>query len=424
MRRRFGITAAVIGIAACWAIGAIGPAGLLWAADPKELTPPDMVRVFDTPSDGGGSLTVVWPPASYDSSEVRYQVLLGEAADNVDPSSLAVVAEFPANTRYVRETKQPWWTKPANDDQHLYVMKNGKTVGLKDGIPYAVALAVVSGEQRVVSPIVSAVPEPNWINWNQINNLFLAVLFGGIVFVSIGLAKKREMFLRRIPGLDAVDEAIGRATELGKPVLYLTGAHDMSDPSTIAAAVILGRVAKRAAAYETELMVPHREPITMAVCQEITKQAYLEAGKPDLYKEDSNFFITSDQFSYTAAVDGIMLRKRPAANFFMGSYFAESLLLTETGASTGAIQIAGTDSDHQLPFFVTTCDYTLIGEELYAASAYLSREPVQVGTLRGQDVGKALILGVLIIGTVLATIGVAAEAEWPRWLLDVFRDVK
>jgi hypothetical protein len=427
VKRRFGITAAVIGIAACWAIGAIGPAGSAgsaWASAPEELTAPDTIRVFDTPSDGGGSLTVVWPPVSYDSSEVWYQVLLGEAADNIDPSSLAVVAEFPANTHYVRETKWPWWTKQAGDDHHLVVIKNGKAVELKNGMSYAVAVAVVFGEQRVVSRVVSAVPEPNWINWNQINNLFLAVLFGGIVFVSIGLAKKREMFLRRIPGLDAVDEAIGRATELGKPVLYLTGAHDMSDPSTIAAAVILGRVAKRAAAYETELMVPHREPITMAVCQEITKQAYLEAGKPDLYKEDSNFFITSDQFSYTAAVDGIMLRKRPAANFFMGSYFAESLLLTETGASTGAIQIAGTDSDHQLPFFVTTCDYTLIGEELYAASAYLSREPVQVGTLRGQDVGKALILGVLVIGTVLATIGTATEAEWPRWMLDIFRDVK
>ena len=151
------------------------------------------------------------------------------------------------------------------------------------------------------------------------NNLLLALLFGGIVFYAIGTARKREIFLRRIPGLDAVDEAIGRATELGKPILYLTGAHDMSDPSTIAAAVILGRVAKRTAAYETDLLVPHRDPITMAVCQEITKQAYLEAGKPDLYKDDSNFFITSDQFSYTAAVDGIMLRKKPAANFFMGS---------------------------------------------------------------------------------------------------------
>jgi len=119
-----------------------------------------------------------------------------------------------------------------------------------------------------------------------------------------------------------------------------------------------------------------------------------------------------------------MLRKKPAANFFMGSYFAEALLLTETGASTGAIQIAGTDSDHQLPFFVTTCDYTLIGEELYAASAYLSREPIQVGTLRGQDIGKALILGVLGIGTLVATLGVMLDAQWPQLFLDVFKDVK
>jgi len=198
----------------------------------------------------------------------------------------------------------------------------------------------------------------------------------------------------------------------------------MGEPSTLAAAVILGRVGKRVAAYETDLLVPHRDPIVMAVCQEITKQAYLEAGKPDAFREDSNFFITSDQFSYTAAVDGIMLRRKPAANFFMGSYYAEALLLTETGASTGAIQIAGTDSDHQLPFFVTTCDYTLIGEELYAASAYLSREPVQVGTLRGQDLGKGFILGVLLVGTALATLGALVGGDWPRLFLDVFRDLK
>jgi len=108
----------------------------------------------------------------------------------------------------------------------------------------------------------------------------------------------------------------------------------------------------------------------------------------------------------------------------MGSYFAESLLLTETGASTGAIQIAGTDSDHQLPFFVTTCDYTLIGEELYAASAYLSREPVLVGTLRGQDIGKAVIMSVLILGTFLATVGVLLDTDWFSYLLDLFKDFK
>ena len=388
------------------------------------LSPPQALRVFDTPSDGGGSLTLLWAPAPYDSAATRYQVLLSEGTTVSDPAAMKVVAEFPANQHYVRESKWPWWTKPATGDQHQFTLRNGRGVELRDGIAYSITLAAVLNDDRVIATPVQVTPQPNWINWNEMNNLLLALLFGGIVFYAISTARKREIFLRRIPGLAAVDEAIGRATELGKPILYLTGAHDMSDPSTIAAAVILGRVAKRTAAYETDLLVPHRDPITMAVCQEITKQAYLEAGKPDLYKDDSNFFITSDQFSYTAAVDGIMLRKKPAANFFMGAYFAEALLLTETGASTGAIQIAGTDSDHQLPFFVTTCDYTLIGEELYAASAYLSREPVQVGTLRGQDIGKALILGVLGIGTILATIGVMLDAQWPQLFLDLFKDVK
>ena len=388
------------------------------------ISAPEGVQVFDTPSDSGSSLTLIWPPAPYESEEIVYQVLVKEGSQQANPSDFTVIAEFLSNTHYIRDSEWTWWTRPAAEDHHHVTLRSSKAFELKDGMAYSVAVAVVSGEQYVVSTTVHAVPEPNWVNWNQLNNLLLALLFCGIVFVAITLAKKRDMFLRRIPGLDAVDEAIGRSTELGKPILYLTGAQDMGDPSTIAAAVILGRVAKRAAAYETELMVPHREPITMAVCQEITKQAYLEAGKPDLFKEDSNFFITSDQFSYTAAVDGIMLRKKPAANFFMGAYFAESLLLTETGASTGAIQIAGTDSDHQLPFFVTTCDYTLIGEELYAASAYLSREPVQVGTLRGQDIGKALILGVLIVGTVLATVGAALDTQWPHLFLDIFKDMK
>ncbi len=387
-------------------------------------TLPQQLRVIDTPSDGGGSLTVLWAPSASDSAAWKYQILLHEGSVPSDPSAWKVVAEFPANTRYVREGKTAWWTRSGDPGDHIFLLKNGKGIELKANQSYAVTVAAANGRERVIALPIVASPEPNWMNWNQLNNLVLALMFGGVVFYAINLAKRKEIFLRRIPGLDAVDEAIGRATELGKPILYMTGAHDMNDPSTIAAAVILGRVAKKAAAYETELLVPHREPITMAVCQEITKQAYMEAGKPDLFKDDANFFITSDQFSYTAAVDGIMLRRKPAANFFMGSYFAESLLLTETGASTGAIQIAGTDSDHQLPFFVTTCDYTLIGEELYAASAYLSKEPIQIGTLRGQDLGKAFVLSVIGIGTLLATVAVVTGNNWAQPLLDLFKDLK
>jgi hypothetical protein len=137
----------------------------------------------------------------------------------------------------------------------------------------------------------------------------------------------------------------------------------------------------------------------------VVKEAYLNAGRPDAYNEDIVFMAATEQFSYAAAVDGMMVRERPAANIMMGYFFAESLLLAETGASIGAIQIAGTDSYTQLPFFITTCDYTLMGEELYAASAYLAREPKLLGSLKGQDIGKAVVLLVLLMGTLLATLG-------------------
>ena len=130
---------------------------------------------------------------------------------------------------------------------------------------------------------------------------------------------------------------------------------------------------------------------------------YLSAGRPDAFQEDANFYVTDDQFSYVAAVDGMFMREKPAACFYMGYYYAESLILAETGSAAGAIQIAGTDAEHQLPFFVTACDYTLIGEELYAAGAYLSKEPVKIGTLRGQDAGKLLLMLFLLLGAAVVT---------------------
>jgi len=113
-----------------------------------------------------------------------------------------------------------------------------------------------------------------------------------------------------------------------------------------------------------------------------------------------------------ATVTGIMMRDRPAAHIFMGSFFAESLLLAETGFATGAIQVAGTANVHQLPFFVVACDYTLIGEELYAASAYLSGEPRLVGGLKGADVLKVLVILVILAGCVLESMGNHTLTTW------------
>lgn len=384
-------------------------------------SPPEGFRVLDTPNDAGKSLSLVWKASPSDSKERTVQVWAAESPQAV----FKKVAEFPSNTRYVKSGDFPWWAQPAGKGAHYLKLPSSQAFPIENGKPYAVKLLIREGGQEVWSEAAEGVSAPDYFNTAQVNNLVFVLAFAGVLLASIAAARRNpHVPLRRIAGLDAVEEAIGRSTEMGRPILYLTGSGGMDEVSTIAATVILGEVAKKVAHYDTTLKVPHRDPIVMAVCQEIVKEAYVEAGRPDAYKEDSNFFITGDQFSYTAAVDGIMLREKPAANFFMGSYFAESLLLTETGASTGAIQIAGTDSDHQLPFFVTTCDYTLIGEELYAASAYLSREPVLVGTLRGQDFGKAFIMGVLVVGTALATVGVIANMDIFNYVLDLFKDFK
>jgi hypothetical protein len=102
----------------------------------------------------------------------------------------------------------------------------------------------------------------------------------------------------------------------------------------------------------------------------------------------------------------------------MGSFYAESLLMAETGFRAGAIQVAGTANIHQLPFFVVACDYTLIGEEFFVATAYLSREPSLVGTIKAQDYFKALLLAIMVVGCVAATLAVNLMGR-PEWLAKI-----
>jgi hypothetical protein len=150
----------------------------------------------------------------------------------------------------------------------------------------------------------------------------------------------------------------------------------------------------------------------MSTGRETVREAYLLAGRPDLYNDDIVHYVTDEQFGYVAAIDGIMVRDRPAACFYLGAFFAESLILAETGNSIGAIQIAGTAQPTQLPFFVAACDYTLIGEELFAASAYLSKDLKLIGSLRGQDIGKMIAMAGVVVGSIAATVGWNQLASW------------
>ncbi len=362
--------------------------------------PPTNVKAFDTPHDNGHSITLTWD-LSADDGAGRNDVLEYRIMRSDSPNGpFEERSKFPLGTTYgldkgVKESEDPNYF-PANHDFYYKVM--------------AVS-ANGTSESEVVGPVQGV---GQWYNPGKNPVAVAVVLFTAFTIYFIFKAKRgAKLYIRPLAGIDAVDEAIGRATEMGKPILYVLGLGTAADIATIASFTILGRVAKKVAEYQTSLIVPCYDPIVMTIAQETVKTGYYNAGRPDAYNEDDVYFMTNQQFAYVGGVNGIMLRQHPATNFYMGKFYAESLILAETGAVAGSIQIAGTDEVTQIPFFVVACDYTLIGEELYAASAYLGREPVLLGTLKAQDYGKAVVIACCIVGFLAAIFG------W-TWFIDQF----
>jgi len=357
---------------------ALSLAAAATAAAPEESSLPVTAR--DAPNDAGGAVEISWLASPLEKEEgfKGYEVQRRAEGEEV----FVTIGELLAG-------------EVVHQDQEA-----------EDGVPYEYRVRVLTSEGApVVLGVSNATASGQWFNTARTNAL-VGVIFTSfvIIFFIFRARSGTELFVRKIAGLDAVEDAIGRATEMGKPILFVSGLADASEISTIAAMTILGKVARKTAEYETPLIVRCYDPIVMMVEKEIVRQAYTEMGKPDAFDEDSVFFVTQSQFGYVAAVDGIMLREKPATNFYMGAFFAESLILAETGAETGAIQIAGTDRVTQLPFFITACDYTLMGEELYAATAYLGRDPLFLGSLKGQDWAKAVIMLALVVGTIFLII--------------------
>lgn len=251
-------------------------------------------------------------------------------------------------------------------------------------------------------------PEAALFNTDRVGYLGIVLLIAGLIgyYVRAAKHKAKDLYVRRLPGVDAIEDSIGRSTEMGRPVLYVTGLEEIQNIQTIASLLILGHVAEKTAQYDTDLTVANYYPLTMVVAEEVVRQGYANAGRIDAHRPERCLFITAEQFAFAAGVSGIILRDRPATNIYFGTFYGESLLLAETGFLTGAVQIAGTAELTQLPFFITACDYTLIGEELYAASAYLTKEPTLLANLKAADAFKILAMLFIVIGVALATMGV------------------
>jgi hypothetical protein len=356
-----------------------GLAALLLATSAFAAGLPMKLEAEDTPNDKGQSITLHLEATSTYSLATEYQILRSATEEN---TFRVIGRTSPKDTVFV-------------------------DTDVEDGVEYFYYLQTFRGDTLLISAVAGpVVSKGQWFNSRRVN-VFLGTLICFLFIIGFIVYGKRsgKLFVRPIAGLQAVDNAIGRATEMGKPILYSAGLGKMERVATMASMNILSSVAEKTAEYNTPLIFPNYDPVVMTTAQEVVFEAYSKAGHPEAFNPDNIFFVTQSQFGYAAAVDGIMTRQLPATNLFFGTFEAEALILAETGNSVGALQIAGTDSTIQLSFFIVACDYTLIGEELFVASGYLTQDPQVLGSIKGQDWLKAIVVFLMLLGGIAAMLG-------------------
>ncbi len=334
-------------------------------------------KVTDTPYDGGGKLVVNW--------NITTEKEVG-------------------NIKLFHKINDGDWQLYKSTDKLVDKIKDN-SVNHKNKYKYKIEVYDKEGNLILKKETKKVKPGVAIYNVKKTVVLVALLIIAGLIVYFIRAARRgQKLKIRRIPALDSLEEAVGRATEMGKPVLFVPGIMDVKNPQTIAGVLVLSEVAYKTANYGTDLNVPVSKPIVLSTANDTVKEAYMRAGRPDEFHDDMVHYVTNDQFGYVSYIDGYMVREEPAAVFMLGAFYAESLILAETGHSIGAIQVAGTAMPSQIPFFITTCDYVLIGEELYAASAYLSRKPDILGALKGQDYAKLLIMLALIVGAFMTIV--------------------
>jgi hypothetical protein len=237
-----------------------------------------------------------------------------------------------------------------------------------------------------------------------------------IIFVPIYLTQNKKLKpqdkLLRLSCLDAIDETIGRAAEMGRPIMYGLGAYAylrQGDAATTMAGLdILSYVAKKAARSETPLVSCTGQSESFASMIDVIEEAYKSEGRADLFDAKNCYWWSDAWTQYYIGVTGLLFDTQPATVIFAGNVSWEAAQLSVDVHEMGAILICGTGrigSGNQA-LMAAGSDYHIIVEELFAASAYLSRDPIECSMIMAQDYNKLLEIGFILLGIVLTSVGV------------------
>ncbi len=245
--------------------------------------------------------------------------------------------------------------------------------------------------------------------------MLLAMLIFLLLFFAawLPIERGRQILLRPLRSLARVREMSEQAAESGTTVHFSPGIGGLNGQAgtaeTLNGLSTLSSAARISARTRGNLAVTSNDSLTYLTAEDVARIEYIRAGREADYTVEKNQFIAQqDRMAYIAGANYLVSNSEVSGAIMLGRFGSEYLLAGETLARRNLPQVVGSTQVEALPLMVGTAgaNNVLIGEEVYAAPAYLDREPAHLASLQAQDWLRLAIIAIIIAGVIAATLGI------------------
>ena len=239
--------------------------------------------------------------------------------------------------------------------------------------------------------------------------LLALISFIGLMLGFVFWGKRWPFSFRSLKGYEALNIELERAVESGERVHLSLGTGTLigaESAPALAGLTVLARLASSTAMSDKPVIVSTSDGAMSILAQDTLASSYKKAGASYRYDFTSARMIGPTPFSYVAAIPSLLDTEEVSAHLMSGSFGTEGALTADFGRRENAFVLAGTDDIQSQALLYATANYPLIGEEVFASGAYLDMGDMHDASLRTQDVIRLVVIGLILISTLLKTIGV------------------
>lgn len=246
-------------------------------------------------------------------------------------------------------------------------------------------------------------------------SIWLGLAGFGIVFFSaalmLGLSllrRKTPSVFRDIPAFTRLRQAVGLVVEDGSRLHVSLGRGALTTPqsaSALAGLALLRRLADLTSAGDQPPIVTSGDA-TLAILSQDTLQAAAKFSEQAAFDPTTGRLTGLTPFSYAAGAIPAIRDENVSANLLMGNFGVEVALLTDAVERENTFVLAGSDNLTAQAVIYASAQEPLIGEEIYAAGAYVESGPLDTASLTVQDILRWLIIAAILVGALLTLAGV------------------